>query len=141
MKDFTTIQPVSPFDKHVLTCIGIETSLTFNFNTNSEGKTFYLIDVSSLSSAPYNMTALSKEVSGGNCLSGMKLKIQIRGAPTTASATTTTITTLINSKTVKAAMSTGQISTLTTTTKSGAVSQLHISAVFSLLLIAGWSLL
>jgi hypothetical protein len=42
--DFTTIPPDSaPFDEHVLACIGIETSLTFNFNTNSEGKTFYLI--------------------------------------------------------------------------------------------------
>jgi hypothetical protein len=112
--DFTTIPPDSaPFDEHVLACIGIETSLTFNFNTNSEGKTFYLIDVSSLNSATYNRDALGKEVSGGNCLSGMKLKIQIRGAPTTAPATTahattTTVTSLINSRTVKAVMTTAQ---------------------------------
>jgi hypothetical protein len=113
IQDFTTIVPLSPLDKHLLTCTGIGTSLTFSFKTNSQGKTLYLIDVSSLSSAPYNMTALSKEVSGGNCLSGMKLKIQIRGAPTTAPATTahattTTVTSLINSKTTKAVMPTAQ---------------------------------
>ena len=39
----SVVQDAPPFDEHLFTCVGFDTSITFSFNSNSKGRIFYLI--------------------------------------------------------------------------------------------------